>query len=151
MKRGLHPLGTAASKSNKTPGKDLMLGLQPATLKPQGAPQEHGWCVFQDPRWGSTHRRKALWLQNHNVIPPPQLTPQKAPGSSPIPFPIGATQSDCQGSRPRALSICIYLHRQQGRLSSGLFLAKVTVQGWVISLSCEGHPRTPTRPGEMAV
>lgn len=56
VKRGLHPppQGTAASTSNKTPGKVPVLGLQPATPVP---PQAHrSVCGAKGPPWGArTH------------------------------------------------------------------------------------------------
>lgn len=83
---GLHPLGTAASKPSKTPGKVLVLGLKPATVvKSQGAGQHVGQ---RGPLWGYTRKRmKALKLHNQIAFP----TPYPKTGSSPI-SPFTATK-----------------------------------------------------------
>lgn len=112
-KKGTSPLGTAASKSNKTPGKAQILGLQPATLEPQRA-RVRGWGL-------GPHTQEAgnSLVSEQNAIPhlsPPHLPIKEA--SPPSPFIFGAkTQSDCQGSQPRALDTCVHFHRQQGRSS----------------------------------
>lgn len=94
----LHPLGTAASKSNKPQGKPSCWAASQASLG--GALGQHVELEAH-----TQEGTKALWLQTQNALPPLKTGSPVPPSHwhSPIRLPTVS---------PKALSICIHLHSQ---------------------------------------